>query len=100
MSTFWKTAITICGLGAVGAFVFYSLYMKWLSLPIFSQMTSEQTFVVMLVFLGLTFLALIGMLISYATRNRSGANADSLVAVLRVRANSIASDLDKMIERL
>jgi len=63
MTQFWKTAIAVCGFGAVGAFVFWSLYTDWLRLPIFATLTPEQTFIVMLAFLGLTFLALMAMLV-------------------------------------
>ena len=65
MDKLWKIAISVCGLGAVGAFVFWSLYKDWLHLPIFAHLTPEQTFIVMLTFLGLTFLALLTMLVVY-----------------------------------
>lgn len=56
---FWRTAIAVCGLGAVGAFVFWSLYKNWLSLPIFERLSQDQTFIIMITFLVLTFSALI-----------------------------------------
>ncbi|UXA53621.1 hypothetical protein M0D46_17035 [Xanthomonas prunicola] len=62
---FWKAAIAVCGLGAVGAFVFWSLYKNWLSLPIFERMSQDQTFVIMIIFLVLTFLALIFLGVLY-----------------------------------
>ncbi len=65
MDEFWEIAIATAGIGAVGAFVFFSLYKKWLTLPIFRTLTSRQTFIVMLVFLGLVFLSLLSMLGTY-----------------------------------
>lgn len=65
LSKFWVAAITACGLGAIGAFVFWSLYKQWLSLPIFSKLTPSHSFIIMLVFLVLTFLSLVGMLLAY-----------------------------------
>ena len=56
---FWKAALAVGGLGTVGAFVFWSLYKNWLTLPIFAKLSQEQTFVTMLAFLAFTFLALI-----------------------------------------
>src|SRR5262245_197479 len=67
----WEVAIGVCGLGAVGAFVFWSLYKQWLRLPIFSKLTRKDTFVLMLVFLGLSFLGLLALLaLSYASEAR------------------------------
>jgi len=70
MNKFWHAALGVAGLGAVGSFVFWSLYVKWLSLGIFSNLTSEQTFVLMLVFLVLTFAALIAALFVYYVQQR------------------------------
>ena len=56
---FWKAALTVGGLGAVGAFVFWSLYKDWLKLSIFERMTQGQTFALMVIFLVLTFGALL-----------------------------------------
>ena len=65
MEKFWKAAIGVAGLGAIGSFVFWSLYTNWLSIGIFSQLTAEQTFVLMIIFLLLTFAALIAALVTY-----------------------------------
>src|SRR6478672_11560578 len=65
MEKFWKAALAVSGLGAVGAFVFWSLYKQWLSLGIFANLTSEQTFIVMLVFLALTFIFALTAFITY-----------------------------------
>ena len=56
---FWKLALTVGGLASVGAFVFWSLYKEWLTLPIFSELTSDQTYQLMILFLCFTFGALI-----------------------------------------
>jgi hypothetical protein len=66
MEKFWKAALAVAGLGAVGAFVFWSLYKQWLSLGIFANLTSQQTFIVMLVFLALTFVFAVTAFITYA----------------------------------
>lgn len=76
MAKFWRAALAVAGLGAIGAFVFWSLYSKWVSLGIFSNLSSEQTFILMLVFLGLTFLALIAALITYANLQKGGSNLE------------------------
>lgn len=65
MQKIWKIAIASSGFGGVGAFVFWSLYNKWLTLPIFSKLSSEHTFIIMLTFLGLTFLSLISIISVY-----------------------------------
>ena len=65
MDKFWKAALTVAGIGAVAFFVFYSLYRQWLTLPIFPQLTQSQAFTVMLVFLVLTFLALIAGVVAW-----------------------------------
>jgi len=65
MERFWKAAVGIGGVAAIGAFVFWSLYRDWLRLPLFSQISPQQTFQLMLIFLSLTFLSLVGMLIVY-----------------------------------
>lgn len=65
MEKFWEIAVTTAGIGAVGAFVFFILYKRWLQLQIFHTLTSRQTFAIMLVFLGLVFLSLLSMLGTY-----------------------------------
>lgn len=71
MDELWKAAIGIAGLGAVASFVVWSLYKKWLSLPIFQQMTKEQQYSIFRLFLILTFLFGIAALVVYAvTRSK------------------------------
>lgn len=65
MEEIWKIAITIGGLGAIGAFVFLSLYKDWLKLQIFSKLTKKQTYNLMRIFLFLVFISLIAFLIAY-----------------------------------
>lgn len=74
MEKFWKAALAVGGVAAIGAFVFWSLYKQWLSLPIFSQLNSGQTFAIMVLFLVLTFLSLVGFLFAYM---RGGKGASS-----------------------
>lgn len=59
MEKFWKAALAVGGLGTVGAFVFWSLYKQWLTLPIFSMLSPDQTFEIMKIFLYLTFASLL-----------------------------------------
>lgn len=59
MDKFWKAALVVGGLATVGAFIFWSLYKQWLALPIFSALSQDQTFSIMLVFLGLSFIAFV-----------------------------------------
>lgn len=84
MEKFWRAALAVAGLGAVGAFVFWSLYKQWLSLGIFSQLDPIHTFKLMLAFLALTFLALIAILMVYllskSQRLAPDANAYSIPA--------------------
>jgi len=71
MGRFWRAAISVTGIAGVGALVFLTLYKKWLDLPLFHPLSQPQTFVLMLVFLGLTFLALLSMLVVYMWSRRS-----------------------------
>lgn len=57
MELFWKAALAVGGLAAIGAFVLWSLFKSWLSLPIFSKQTKRQTFHLMIIFLSLAFVA-------------------------------------------
>jgi len=59
MDKYWKSVIALTGLAGVGAFVFWSLNRGWLELGIFAKLTSEQTFILMLLFLALAFLGLL-----------------------------------------
>lgn len=71
MNKFWKAALAVGGIAAIGAFVFWSLYNKWLSLPIFSKMSSDQTFSIMIIFLILTFVAFVILAVIYlVSKNR------------------------------
>ena len=78
---FWRAALAVGGVAAIGAFVFWSLYQKWLSLPIFSKLSPDQTYVVMIIFLIFVFVALIFFVIAYLFRGKnviSAGNADSV----------------------
>lgn len=71
MEKFWELSLAIGGISAIGAFIFYSLYKKWLSLDIFSKMTQKQTFEIMKFFLSLTFAALFFFISLYAVKSNS-----------------------------
>jgi hypothetical protein len=72
--TFWKVALQVGGgatvLAIVGAFLFFSLYKQWLSLPIFPQLTKKQTFTLMRIFLCLIFSALALFILAYIQTTR------------------------------
>lgn len=78
MSTFWKAALAVGGIAAIGAFVFWSLYKDWLSLDIFSKMNPEQTFEIMKIFLWLTFGSLVLMVVTFliSKKHEKPANPD------------------------
>ncbi len=81
MDKFWKAALAVGGLAAIGAFIFWSLYKDWLSLPIFSKMSPDQTFMIMIIFLALTFIALIVLVVAYVFRgknNRANGNSEHM----------------------
>lgn len=59
MSNLWQAAISVAGFGSIAAFVFYSLYKEWLTLPIFSSLTSDQTFLLMRLFLIFVFVSFV-----------------------------------------
>jgi len=100
MERLWKAAFAVSGIAAIGAFVFWSLYQKWLSLPgVFSQLTSEQTFIVMLVFLVLTFLALIAAFILHATKRKESDDIFPLYEKLRTGMHSPEENIAQ-IERI
>jgi hypothetical protein len=75
MDKFWKAALSVGGVGTVGAFVLWSLYKDWLHLPLFSQMSANQTFALMLIFLALTFASLVSMLIVHMRTRASKADS-------------------------
>ncbi len=70
MDRFWKAALGVAGIGAIGFFVFWSLYKQWLSLPIFPMLTQEQAFQLLRYFLFLTFIALVLAVFAYVYTHR------------------------------
>ena len=77
MDKFWKLALGVGGLSSVGAFVFYSLYRNWLTLPIFANLSDDQTFLLMALFLIIVFLALLSLLFVYVIRRTNGEGVGS-----------------------
>lgn len=71
MEKFWKAALAAGGVCAIGAFVFLSIYKEWLTLDIFGTLTSNQTFIIMSLFLVLVFLLAIATLIAWIIDRRS-----------------------------
>ena len=78
MRTFWRIAAASSGLAAVGAFVFLSLFKSWLGLGIFAPLSETHTFLLMLAFLTLAWLALVAMLATYVILRRRNGNGRSV----------------------
>lgn len=78
-----KAALSIGGLAAFGAAVFFGLYKEWLSLEIFSQISPDQTFTLMVIFLFLVFLSLIGFLVVHVLQS-------SKVNIAKAKNNSVS----------
>lgn len=55
MDELWKIAVGVAGIGAVTAFVVWSVYKQYLSLPIFQKMTKSQQFKLFVLVIVLTF---------------------------------------------
>jgi hypothetical protein len=70
MEHFWEVALSVGGVGAIGAFVFWSLYKGWLKLGIFQTLSSAQTFRLMILFLVLTFIFASIALVGFLLRNK------------------------------
>ena len=70
MDNFWKAALKVGGVATIGGFIFFGLYEAWLKLSIFSEMNAEQTFILMVIFLGLPFFALIVFVIAFVKLRR------------------------------
>jgi hypothetical protein len=81
MDRFWRVALGIAGIGAIGFFVFWSLYRQWLTLPIFSILTQAQTFQLLVYFLWLTFGALVLAVTAYVVTHRPAQRLGDYVPV-------------------
>jgi hypothetical protein len=62
---FWQAALGVAGLGAVAAFVVWSIYKDWLKLPIFQQMEKEQQYSLFRLVIVLAFLFGVAGLATY-----------------------------------
>ncbi len=65
MEKFWKSALAVGGVSAIGAFIFLGLYKEWLKLTIFNELSGEQTYILMIIFLVLTFCSLIAFIFAF-----------------------------------
>jgi hypothetical protein len=106
---FWKLALGIAGIGAVAAFVIWSLYKKWLSLPIFQRMEKRQQFIIFILFFTLTFLFAIGGLAAYVVTHlydaknsgfqvKNESQLDELLQHVEWKASLIHRNFEKAIE--
>lgn len=98
-NTFWKAALAVGGVAAIGAFVFWSLYKDWLALPIFSKMSPDQTFEIMKIFLWLTFGALVLMVFSFilSKRHKNPTNPDHVFELHKSWEGVNEIDCDQLI---
>lgn len=69
MNEIWKVAVTVAGLGAIGAMVLWSLYRQWLRLGIFQRLTRKHQFALFILFLVLTFVFALAALLTYVVVN-------------------------------
>ncbi len=99
MDRLWKAAFAVGGVAAIGAFVFWSLYRQWLSLVIFERLSQRQTFVVMLVFLSLTFLALVSAFVLHAKRTSPTDNREDLFETYREKVVAAMARNDSLINQ-
>jgi hypothetical protein len=116
MEKFWKVALGVAGIGAVGMFVLWSLYKDWLKLPYFVPLSQDQTFRLFRYFLFLTFGAAVLGVGAWIIRGRASTEVApsipragapkpdpqiaSLLSVLKQRAEEIQSDLEKVIQEM
>lgn len=86
MDAFWKVAVSLAGLAGVVSFVLWSLYKRWLTVAVFSQLNSAQTYRLFRLFLILTFIfALAGFLTYLASQRRQDASSAELIDTLESR---------------
>ncbi len=100
MESFWQVAVGVAGLGAVGAFIFWSLYRGWLNLGIFAKLSRKQTFVLMVMFLLLTFAALVVVVIAYLKKDSGPVGKEEVASlkemVLHVRRGGDDHSIDSL----
>lgn len=89
----WRGIITATGVAGVGAFVFWSLYKQWLSLPIFDKLTQRQTFALMVMFLGLTFTAAMTLIVMYAFQHRPETKGPAIAMAAPSMARTVSLDI-------
>jgi hypothetical protein len=78
METFWKVALSVAGIGAVGCFVFWSLYRETIHLEAFRDLTKKQRFFLLILVLVFTFLFGIGALVTFLKSRPSIENRTAL----------------------
>ena len=71
-SKFWIAALSVGGIGTVGVYAFLNLYREWLKLHIFVALSATQTFILMIIFLVLVFLALVCCVYAYMKKPTAG----------------------------
>jgi hypothetical protein len=94
---FWQAAVGVAGMGAIASFVLWSLYKRWLDLPIFQKLTKHQQFVLFRTFMVLTFLFALASLGAFVTV-RSPAAA-SMPSSAQATGECTANDLNLNMER-
>lgn len=97
MDVFWKTAVSVVGVGAVTSFVMWSLYREWIRLDVWQRMTKRQQFLLFVLFLSFTFFFALAGLASFTfIQLNSPADTSEAVEVLRSRNREAKRQLSQM----
>jgi hypothetical protein len=99
MEEFWKIAVGIAGVGAIGSFVFYSLYRQWLKIPgVFDKLSSPDTYRIFRLFLVLTFLFATLALAAFVFGPSSHDRAEQIKGEVRVFTIARFKSLTRIID--
>ncbi len=90
LGAFWKATLAVAGLAAIASFVLWSLYKKWLSLPIFSTLTTSQQYRLLRLFLLLTFLFAVAALITYSLLQIRSTESSQPIPAPEIRVSKLA----------
>ena len=79
MERFWKAALGVAGIGAIGLFVMWSLYKQWLKLPIFPVLSQDEAFQLFRIFLICIFVTtMLGIVAFVITRRQIKASSGDI----------------------
>lgn len=63
------------GLAGISSAVFLMIYLEWLKLPIFSKLSPDQTFYILILSVVLTFIFALTLLTVYLRKNKATSSA-------------------------